>query len=159
MAQVHVTRVFNAPVERVWNVWVDPALIMQWWGPDHFICPLAKIDFREGATSIVCMRAPQEFGGGDSYSIWQYVKIVPFESIEFIQNLADANGVKQKPASLGMPPDFPEDVRTVVTFKVLGKNKTEMTVDEFADFGQISHFAQLGMEQCAGKIGRIVEKG
>lgn len=149
--QVHITRVFNAPLQKVWNVWVDPELVKQWWGPDRFVCPSAKMDFREGGTSIVCMRAPNDFGGGDTFSIWKYVKIVPFESIEFIQNLANKEGAKQKPSDLGMPPDFPEDVRTVVTFRSIDKNKTEMSVTEYADFGQMSHFAQLGLEQSINK--------
>jgi len=51
-----------------------------------------------------------------------------------------------------MPPDFPEDVRTVVTFKVIDKNKTEMTVIEYADFGQITKFAKLGLEQSLDKM-------
>ena|SRR5882672_5545851 len=149
---VKVSRVFNAPVEKVWEVWTEPELVMQWWGPDRFTCPSAKIDFREGATSLVCMRAPQEFGGQDTFSLWTYKKIIPMQSIEFIQNLANHLGEKQKPTSLGMPPDFPEDVRTVVTFKVIDKNKTEMTVIEYADFGQITKFAKLGLEQSLDKM-------
>jgi len=149
---VKVSRVFNASVEAVWKVWTDPELVMQWWGPDKFTCPSAKIDFREGGISLVCMRAPKDFGGQDIFSIWTYRKIVPHQSIEFIQNLADTNGKKQKPVSLGMPPDFPEDIRTVVTFKDIGKNKTEMTVIEYADFGQMTEFAKIGLEQSLDKM-------
>ena len=149
---VKVSRVFNASVEEVWKVWTDPELVRQWWGPDKFTCPSAKIDFREGGISLVCMRAPKEFGGQDIFSIWTYKKIVPHQSIEFIQNLADTNGKKQKPVSLGMPPDFPEDIRTVVTFKDIGKNKTEMTVTEYADFGQMTEFAKIGLEQSLDKM-------
>ena len=28
-----VTRILNAPVEMVWKAWIDPALVMRWWGP------------------------------------------------------------------------------------------------------------------------------
>jgi uncharacterized protein YndB with AHSA1/START domain len=150
-----VTRVFDAPIEQVWQVWIDPELIKRWWGPDRFTCPSANIDFREGATSHVCMRAPKEFGGRDMYNIWTYKKIVPLESIEFIQNLADENGVKQNPVSLGMPPDFPEDLRTVVTFKKLGDNKTEMSVTEYGEMGQIAEFARIGLEQSLDKMFEI----
>jgi uncharacterized protein YndB with AHSA1/START domain len=151
--KLEVTRVFNAPVELVWKTWTEPALVMRWWGPDHFTCPSAIIDFREGATSIVCMRAPASFrGGGDTFSIWNYKKIVPYETIEFVMNLADKDGNKANPTDLGMPPDFPVDIRTVVAFKDLGNSKTEMTVTEYADFGQMSHFAQLGLEQSLDKM-------
>src|SRR4030095_6717295 len=57
------TRVFDAPIAQVWKAWSDPELIKKWWGPDRFACPLAKIDFRVGGTSLVCMLAPKEFGG------------------------------------------------------------------------------------------------
>ena len=63
-----VTRVFGAPVEQAWKAWVDPEYVMQWWGPEGFTCPVAKMDFREGGTSLVCMRAPKEFGGQDMYN-------------------------------------------------------------------------------------------
>lgn len=63
-----ITRVFDAPVELVWKAWTDPEYVMQWWGPDIFTCPIAKIDFREGGTSLVCMSSPQF---GDQYSTWQ----------------------------------------------------------------------------------------
>jgi uncharacterized protein YndB with AHSA1/START domain len=153
-----VNRVFDASLEDVWNIWTEPELVMQWWGPDRFTCPLAKIDFRKGGISLVCMEAPKEFGGQRNYSIWTYTNIVHLQSIEFIQNLADENGVKQKPTTLGMPADFPEDIRTVVTFKAMGINKTEMTVTEHADFGQTTHFAKLGLEQCFDKMTNIFSK-
>lgn len=54
-----------------------------------FTSPLAKMDFREGGVSLVCMRAPKEFGGFDMYNTWTYTKIVPHERIEFTLNFSD----------------------------------------------------------------------
>ena len=146
-----VSRIFNAPIENVWKVWTDPEYVKRWWGPDRFTCPSAEIDFREGGRSVVCMRSPKEMGNQDMYSIWDYKKIIPMKTIEFVQNLADKSGKKMLPGDLGMPPDFPVDVRTVVEFKEIGKNQTEMIVTEYADFGSISHFAKLGLEQSMDK--------
>ena len=156
--EVKVIRIYSAPVELVWQTWIDPELVMRWWGPDKFICPSAKIDFREGGTSIVSMKSPKEFGEKEWYSIWHYEKIVALKSIEFIQNLADKNGNKMRPTQVGMPPDFPEDIRTVVTFKNLGVNQTEMTVTEYADMGQTAEFAKLGLEQSLAKMGLIFDR-
>ncbi len=150
--QVLVTRVFNAPVHMVWKAWTDPELVMRWWGPDHFTAPTAIIDFREGGKSIVSMKAPEQMGNTVTYSIWEYTEIIPNKRIEFIQNLADKDGNKMSPAKLGMPPDFPEDIRTVVTFTDLGNDRTEMTVVEHADMGQMAKFAQLGLEQSLDKM-------
>jgi uncharacterized protein YndB with AHSA1/START domain len=153
--QVEVTKVFNAPVELVWRVWVDPELVKRWWGPKNFISPVAKINFRAGGKSLVSMKAPEEMGGREWYSIWEYAKITHLETIEFIQSLSDKDGNKTDPTKVGMPADFPTDIRTVVTFKKLGNNKTEMTVTEYADFGSMSNFAQLGLEQSLEKMAAI----
>lgn len=153
--QIEVTKIFNASLEMVWEVWVDPELVKRWWGPQHFISPVAKIDFREGGTSLVSMKAPKEMGGQEFYSIWEYVKIIPLKTIEFIQNLSDKDGNKIDPTKVGMPPDFPMDIRTVVTFREVGNDRTEMTVTEYADMGMTTHFAQIGLEQSMDKIAAI----
>lgn len=153
--EVKVTRIYNAPIELVWKAWTDPELVKRWWGPDKFTCSSAKIDFRKGGTSIVSMKSPKALGDNEWYSIWHYKKIVALKSIEFIQNLADKNGNKMPPTKVGMPPDFPEDIRTVVTFKKLGSNQTEMTVTEYANMGQMAGFAKMGLEQSLDKMGLI----
>jgi hypothetical protein len=101
------------------------------------------------------MKAPQEMGGREFYSVWEYVKIIPLKTIEFIQSLSDKDGNKTDPTKLGMPSDFPMDIKTVVTFREVANGKTEMTVTEYADFGTISNFAQIGLEQSLGKMAVI----
>lgn len=145
-----VTRVFDAPVELVWNAWIDPEHVKRWWGPTGFISPLARMDVREGGTSLVCMRTPD---GQDLYNTWTYRKIVPLHLLEFIQNFADEEGRKLDPAAMGLPPDAPQDVRHVVTFKATGHNKTEMTVTEYGyTSDEILEISRAGLEQCLDKM-------
>ncbi len=155
--QIEVTRIFNAPLEMVWKVWTDPELVKRWWGPKHFSSPVARLDFREGGKSIVSMKAPKEMGGQEFYSVWVYTKIIPLQTIEFIQSLSDKDGNKTDPTKVGMPADFPIDIRTVVTFKKVAEGKTEMTVTEYAEFGTISNFAQMGLEQSMDKMNAIFD--
>jgi len=68
---VVVTRVLDAPVEEVWKAWSDPTYVMRW-GPAGFTPPSAEMDFRVGGASLVCMRAPAEYGGQDMYHTWTY---------------------------------------------------------------------------------------
>jgi len=152
---ISVSKIFDATIEEVWQIWIDSELLKMWWGPDKFICDIAKVDFRVGGTTLLNMKAPKSFGGAEHFSIWTYTKIELHQSIEYIQNLSDKDGVKQKPTSVGMPPDFPVDIKTVVTFKIISKDKTEVTVNEYADFGQTTHFAKIGLEQCFDKISNI----
>src|SRR5512134_3202116 len=70
-----LTRTFDAPVKSVWKAWSDAEYVKRWWGPTGFSAPVARMDFREGGSSLVCMRSHQEFGGQDLYNSWTYQKI------------------------------------------------------------------------------------
>ncbi len=154
-----VTRVLDAPVEQAWKAWVEPELVMRWWGPTGFTSPMARMDFREGGTSLVCMRAPKEFGGQDLYNTWNYQKIVPMQRFEFLQHFADKDGNRVSPAQHGLPPDAPEEVRNLVTFKALGEDKTEMTVIEYDwTVGPVMEMSRAGLEQSLDKMAAIFAK-
>ncbi len=156
---VVVTRVFDALVEQVWKAWSDPKYVMRWWGPTGFTCPLAAMDFREGGVSLVCMRAPKEFGGQDMYNTWTYKKIVPMQQIEFTLNFADKDGNKLDPANMGMEPGIPQDVLHVVTFKAVGNYRAEMTVTEYGYTSDQAHdLSKAGLEQCLDKMAAIFAK-
>jgi hypothetical protein len=99
------------------------------------------------------MRAPKEFGGQDMYSTWTYTKIVPLREIEYLHHFADKAGNRVAPATLGLPPDMPEEVRSRVTFKGVGANKTELTVTEYDwPVGQLMAMSKMGMEQYLDKM-------
>jgi uncharacterized protein YndB with AHSA1/START domain len=74
---VEVTRTVAAPVATAYAAWTESDLVKQWWGPTGFTCPVARMDVREGGVSLVAMRAPAEFGGGDLYNTWAYSLVVP----------------------------------------------------------------------------------
>ncbi len=147
------TRTFDAPVEAVWKAWTEAEAVKRWWGPNGFTAPIARIDFREGGTSLVCMSSP-EFG--DQYSTWHYKRIMPLQRIEYIHNLVDKNGVKIDPASVGLPADFPRDQLNAVAFRALGK-KTEITVTEYGwTEGRMMELSKMGMEQCLDKMAALL---
>jgi uncharacterized protein YndB with AHSA1/START domain len=156
---VRLTRVFDVPVERAWRAWSDPGDVMQWWGPTGFTCPLAEMDFREGGTSLVCMRAPQEFGGGELYNTWTYSRIDPQKRIEFIHRFTDRNRTLLDPAQIGIPAGVPKEVPHVITFEELDGKRTEMIVTEYGYTSeQARDLSKVGMEQCLDKMAGIFSK-
>jgi uncharacterized protein YndB with AHSA1/START domain len=147
---VIVSRLYDAPVEKVWKAFTEDAAVMKWWGPDFFTSPTAKMDVREGGTSLVCMRSPQ---GQDMWMTWAYTKVVPLQRIEYVQNISDEHGGRIDPSVIGMGPDFPRDVVTVVTLTRRG-NQTEMRIVEDTTTSQFMHEMSLkGLEQCMDKLG------
>ena len=84
-----ISRVFDAPREVVWKVWIDPELVKRWWGPKYFTAPVAKIDFRVGGRYLYDMRSPD---GQDYWSTGTYREIVPLERIVATDSFADEQG-------------------------------------------------------------------
>ena len=135
--------------------WTDPELVKLWWGPEHFTSPRCEIDLREGGKYLFCMRAPENFGGWDSYSTGTYTRIVPLKRLEFTQTLSDPNGNPIHPSQAGLPPDFPEEVRYEIEFRALSADRTELTITEYGWTnvgGQMYNFAEMGMKQSLDKF-------
>jgi uncharacterized protein YndB with AHSA1/START domain len=150
---VVVTRVFDAPIEEVWKAWSEAEYVMQWWGPTGFTCPVAHVDFREGGTSLVCMRAPAEYGGMDMYNTWSYSKIEPGKRIAFVNRFSDKDGNRVEPAAMGIPEGVPSEVPHVITLRSVGEGQTEMVVTEYGYANeQARDMSKMGMEQCADKM-------
>ena len=108
--------------------------------------------------NIACLHASaKESRGQVMYSIWTYTKIVPLLEIEYLHHFADKDGNRIAPATMGLPPDMPEEVRNLVTFKFVGVNKTELTVTEYTwPVGQMMEMSRKGMEQCLDKMAASV---
>lgn len=55
--EIRITRVYDAPVSVVWNAFIDPAQVAQWWGPRSFTLTTHSKDLRPGGMGIVRIRA------------------------------------------------------------------------------------------------------
>jgi uncharacterized glyoxalase superfamily protein PhnB/uncharacterized protein YndB with AHSA1/START domain len=55
--EIRLSRVVNAPVKLVWEVWTNPEHIKQWWGPNGFTNTITKMDVRENGEWHLTMRA------------------------------------------------------------------------------------------------------
>ncbi len=52
--EIRLTRILNAPVELVWEVWTKPEHITNWWGPNGFTNTIIRMDVQpEGEFSLV----------------------------------------------------------------------------------------------------------
>ena len=60
-----LTRLINAPRQRIFEAWTTPALLVQWWGPHGMTTPVCEMDPRPGGIFRTVMRDPdgKEYGG------------------------------------------------------------------------------------------------
>src|SRR5580765_4556791 len=75
-----ISRVLNAPVALVWEVWTQPEHISQWWGPEGFTNTIHKMEFRPGGEWDFVMHGPD---GRDYKNRSIYKEIVPRKRIVF----------------------------------------------------------------------------
>jgi uncharacterized protein YndB with AHSA1/START domain len=57
-AEFVITRVFDAPRELVYRMWVEPEHLARWWGPRMMKTPVCQIDVRPGGAYRIVMRTP-----------------------------------------------------------------------------------------------------
>ncbi len=82
---LETSRIIRAPRHRVWNAWVDPARLSQWWIPRPALCRVAALELRPGGAFVTEM---SEDGGpfGPHLSAC-FLDIVPQERIVFTDAL------------------------------------------------------------------------
>jgi uncharacterized protein YndB with AHSA1/START domain len=56
--EIVATRVFDAPRELVFRMWIDPKHIAQWWGPNGFTNTIQNLDVRPGGEFELVMHGP-----------------------------------------------------------------------------------------------------
>ena len=150
---VEVTRIVAAPVDTAYAAWTESDRVRQWWGPTGFTCPVARMDVREGGVSLVAMRAPAEFGGGDFYNTWTYTRVVPKARLEYTMRFSTSDGTTISPAEAGVPGGVPEAVPHVVTFERIDDASCRISVTEYGYPGPAERdLSQTGLEQCLDKL-------
>jgi uncharacterized protein YndB with AHSA1/START domain len=153
-----VTHTFDAPVEKVWQVWTEEKFVQRWWGVDGFSNILAKMDVREGGVSHVGMRASKEYGGKDYYNVFKYTRVVPQKLIQYISNFADKDGNVITPEAAGLPAETPMDKKQQVEFEDLGGEKTKVAITEFGwqAGGVMIERSRRGLEQTLRNIDKVL---
>jgi uncharacterized protein YndB with AHSA1/START domain len=106
-----LTRVIDAPRERVFKAWSEPGQVSRWFAPNPLTLPKCEMDFRPGGRFQMSMRAPD----GTEYPFsGVYREIVPPSKLVWV----------------GEFPNGPaEQMRTTITFEEQG-NKTKLTMQQ-----------------------------
>jgi uncharacterized protein YndB with AHSA1/START domain len=72
--QILITRIFDAPRERVFKAWTDPDQVAAWYGPAHFDTPRDRIHLDLGGRYELTM--VQRDGGAEFAISYEIVELV-----------------------------------------------------------------------------------
>ena len=89
---------FEAPIERVWQLWADARQLERWWGPPTYPATMEKHDLTPGGYVTYSMTSPE---GERYHGLWKVTAVDPPRSLEFVDRFADENGepVEAMPSS------------------------------------------------------------
>ena len=72
--ELMLTRLIDAPREKVYRAWTDASLLKQWFAPLPYTTPVAELDVRPGGSAFIVMRGPD---GKDLPNHGVYLDVVP----------------------------------------------------------------------------------
>jgi uncharacterized protein YndB with AHSA1/START domain len=80
---------FDAPIERVWQLWADPRKLERWWGPPTYPATFEEHDLAPGGDVTYFMTGPE---GDQSRGWWRVTSVNPPKSLEFTDGFANPDG-------------------------------------------------------------------
>lgn len=80
---------FDAPVDRVWELWSDPRKLERWWGPPDYPATVEKHELSPGGEVTYRMSGPE---GDQHHGAWRIGIARPPTSLEFTDSFIDQHG-------------------------------------------------------------------
>jgi len=147
--ELSLTRIIDAPREKVYRAWTEPELLKQWFAPLPYTTTAAELEVRAGGANLIVMRGPD---GAEMPNRGVYLEVIPNEKLVFTDAFTKSWEPSEKPF-----------MTVVLTFEDLGgKTKYTARVLHWTAADKEAHekmgFHQ-GWGQCADQLAALVTKG
>jgi len=126
-AWVKIERIFNAPIEDVWDMWTDPELFKKWYGPNGMSVPIAEMDVRVGGTRKINMAMDMPERKVSMWFIGVYKEVRRPSRLVYTESMCQEDGTLISPQAMGMPEGHPDITEVVVDLRE-DDGKTVMTM-------------------------------
>lgn len=120
--QFFIARSFDAGIDRVYEMWTDPAHLSQWLPPTGATMQFIRAQPHEGGTSFYAMQLPD---GATVHGLLKYQRLQRPRMIAYTQQFCDAAGKVTRPPFF---PDWPPTMLAVVELAEEGADRTRVTV-------------------------------
>src|SRR5213594_3743320 len=80
---------FDAPIERIWQLWADPRQLERWWGPPTYPATFTKHDLAPGSRVEYHMTGP---AGDQPHGYWNILEVEPPRRILLRDACQNADG-------------------------------------------------------------------
>lgn len=133
MHELTLTRLIDAPREKLFRAWTDPGLIPLWFCPPPWGVSEARTDVRAGGSSLIVMRGPE---GQEFPNHGVYLEVIPNEKIVFTDAYSEAWVPSDKPFMTGILTFEEEGGKTRYTARLRHWNAEDLAQHEAMGFHQ-----------------------
>lgn len=126
---------FDAPVERVWQVWEDPRQLERWWGPPSWPATFDTFDFTADGDVAYYMTGPD---GTRAHGWWRIVAIDAPHRLELVDGFANEDGTHN---------DEFGTTRMVATLEETDTGTRMRVHSTFESLEQLEQMVAMGMEE------------
>ncbi len=126
MPEARVERTFEAPIDQVWKMWVEPEQFASWYGPPGAVIPTCEMDVELSGRRFIAMEMEGPNGAMQMYFVGEFVEIDPPTRLVYSESLANADGSPQDTSA--MPPGAPTSTQVIVELTDVGGTSTEVIV-------------------------------
>jgi uncharacterized protein YndB with AHSA1/START domain/pimeloyl-ACP methyl ester carboxylesterase len=140
---------FDAPPERVWQLWADPRQLERWWGPPTYPATFTRHDLALGSRVEYHMTGPE---GDQPHGYWDIMEADPPRSLVFRDGFANDDGSPNTELPL---------TTARVTIEEIGSGRTRMSIESLFPSTEameqvLALGAEEGLRQAIGQIDAIL---
>ncbi len=133
---MRVDAAFDAPVERVWQLWADPRQLERWWGPPTYPATVTEHDLAVGSMVRYYMTGPE---GDRHHGWWRITSAEPPRRLTFDDGFADAEGNELE--------TMPSMTVAVSLDEAEGGGTTMAITSRFPSLEAMEQLLEMGMEE------------
>ena len=83
-----IARIFDAPIEKVWDAWTNAEQLQKWFGPKGYDILQNSMNLKVGGIYHYGLKTPQ---GTPYWGCWKFLEIKKPERMVFLMSFADEN--------------------------------------------------------------------
>jgi uncharacterized protein YndB with AHSA1/START domain len=141
-----LTRLIDAPREKLFRAWTDPTLLKQWFAPPPYTTPAAELDVRPGGSCLIVMRGPD---GADMPNRDVYLEVARNERLVWTDSFTKAWEPSTRPFMTAILTFEDADGETRYTARVCHATAADRETHEKMGFHQ-------GWGQCTDQLAALV---
>ena len=131
-----ITAAFDAPIERVWQLWAEPRLLERWWGPPTYPATFVDHDLSPGGSVTYYMTGPE---GDKHHGWWRVLTVEAPRGFTLEDGFADDSGEPN--------PEMPTLSVGVVLSAASGGGALMTIETTFPSLQAMNELAEMGMEE------------